>query len=199
MIARSNLLIIGSTGRNTGKTEFACRIIERLSPRNEIVGIKVVPVDKEEGNCHRGDDGCGLCNSLRGEFRIIEEETPDTLKDTSRMLKAGAGKVYLLLVERTSLERGMAAILSRIPDHAGIIVESNSVRKVVQPGLFLVIKKLPEHPVKPSCAEVIGLADRIVECDNLKWNLQPQHVSLMNMRWVLTEEPKSLTITGQNG
>ena len=63
MTAKSNILIVGSTGRNTGKTEFACRIIEKQSAGKEIIGIKVIPVDHNVEKCHRGTDGCGLCDS----------------------------------------------------------------------------------------------------------------------------------------
>lgn len=187
MIDRPNLMIIGSTGRNTGKTEFACRVIQNLAPRHKIIGIKVVPVDKGENKCHRGEDGCGLCDTLSGDFRIIEECETGTSKDTSRMLKAGAGKVFLLLAERNALECGIEAVLKLIPARTGIIVESNSVRKVVKPGLFLVIKKLALHQVKPSCAGVIGMADRIIGFDNLTWDLSPGLVALENGRWILRE------------
>jgi len=95
MTMKPNLLIIGSTGRNTGKTEFACSVIRTHSSQNEIIGVKVIPVDKNERTCHRPQEGCGLCDSLTGDYKIIEEQTIDSSKDTSRKLKAGAKKAYL--------------------------------------------------------------------------------------------------------
>jgi len=187
MTVKSNILIIGSTGRNTGKTEFACRIIEKHSAQKEIIGVKVIPVDKNEGNCHRGDEGCGLCDSLTGDYEIIEEKTIDSVKDTSRMLKAGAKKVYLLIVDRNSLEKGINAILGIIPDKALIVIESNTIRKVIEPGLFIVIKNFMSHSVKNSCAEVIEFADKIIGFNNMNWDFQPDKVLIQNNSWVIEE------------
>ena len=187
MTVNPHILIIGSTGRNTGKTEFACRIIEEHSSRNDLIGVKVIPVDKNEEICHRGEEGCGLCDSLTGDHRIIEETTADSSKDTSRMLKAGARKVYLLLVDRCSLEKGIHAILNMIPDNVMIIIESNTIRKVIEPGLFIVIRKPTDDPVKPSCAEVIEFADRVIEFDNMNWDFDPGKVAIQNERWMIRE------------
>ena len=187
MAVQSNLLIIGSTGRNTGKTEFACRIIENNSSRNEIIAVKVIPVDKNLEKCHRGLDGCGLCDSLTCEFEILEEKDSGSAKDTSRMLRAGAKQAYLLLVDRNSLEMGINALLERIPEHAMIIIESNTIRKVVNPGLFIVIRRSERKTVKPSCAEVIGFADKIIEFKNMNWNFQPGKVMIKNERWMISE------------
>jgi hypothetical protein len=187
MTVKSNILIIGSTGRNTGKTEFACRIIEKHSAQKEIIGVKVIPVDKNEGNCHRGDDGCGLCDSLTGDYEIIEEKTTDSVKDTSRMLKAGAKKVYLLIVDRNSLKKGIKAILRILPDNALIVIESNTIRKVIEPGLFIVIKNLMNHSVKHSCSEVIEFADKIIEFNDMNWDFHPDKVLIHNESWIIKE------------
>lgn len=187
MAVQSNLLIIGSTGRNTGKTEFACRIIENHALKNEIIAVKVIPVDKNIEKCHRGLDGCGLCDSLTCEFEILEELEPGTAKDTSRMLKAGAKKAYLLLVDRNSLEMGIDALMDRIPEHAMVIIESNTIRKVISPGIFIVIKRSHSKAVKPSCAEVIGFADKIIEFDDRNWNMGPGDILIHEGSWVLKE------------
>ena len=187
MTVKSNILIIGSTARNTGKTEFACRIIEKHSTQQEIIGVKVIPVDKNEVSCHRGDEGCGLCDSLTCDYEIIEEKTTDSNKDTSRMLKAGAKKVYLLLVDRNSLEKGIDAILRIIPGNALVVIESNSIRKVIEPGLFIVITKLMNNSVKQSCAEVIEFADKIIGFDNMNWDFHPDNVLIQNESWIIKE------------
>ena len=187
MTVKSNVLIIGSTGRNIGKTEFACRIIEKHSSQNEIVAVKVVPVDKDEFNCHRGTDTCGLCNSLKTDYKIIEEKIGDTSKDTSRMLNAGAKKVYLLLVETNSLKKGINALLDTLPYNTFVVIESNSIRKVLEPGLFIVINKLDEDFVKPTCADVIDLADKIIGFSNMNWDFNPNNILIKNGDWVIAE------------
>lgn len=199
MISKPNLLIIGSTGRNTGKTEFICSVIEANAGQNNIVGIKIIPVDLNEEKCHRGTEGCGLCDSLTGDYEIIEETAADTRKDTSRMLHAGAVKAYLLVVRRSLLKKGMEALFRIIQEDTWIIAESNSIRKVVEPGLFIVVKRTGDASVKKSCSEVICLADRIVTFDDRKWDFRPERVALKNVGWVLTEEPDTPCVTGQNG
>lgn len=185
MIVKPNILIIGSTGRNIGKTVFACKIIENHSTQKEIIGLKVVPVDKNEANCHRGLDTCGLCDSLTGDYKIIEEKTIDSTKDTSRMLRAGAKKVYLLLVDKNKLEKGAQAILNKIPDKAFIVVESNIIRNVIEPGLFIVIKETTNNSIKPRCTEVIEFADKTIEFKNMNWNFNPDKVLIQNESWII--------------
>ncbi|MFC1635633.1 hypothetical protein ACFL5Z_12390 [Planctomycetota bacterium] len=44
MIRLDGMLMIGSTGRNIGKTELACAILRQYSQSHNIVGIKVTPI-----------------------------------------------------------------------------------------------------------------------------------------------------------
>ncbi|MFC2102456.1 hypothetical protein ACFLS7_05635 [Bacteroidota bacterium] len=185
MLSRPNVLIVGATTRNTGKTEFACRVIEEHASREEIFGVKVIPVDKDEDDCHRGLEGCGLCNSLTGEYRIIEEVEADTEKDTSRMLRAGAKRAYLLLVDNCSVEQGIRSMLEMLPENALVVVESNTIRKVLEPGLFIVIREFSATSIKESCADVIQYADKIVEFNNLNWDFNPENISVQKERWVI--------------
>jgi len=187
MIVQPTILIVGSTGRNIGKTEFACRVIKKNAAKNNIVGIKVIPVDKCETNCHRGDDTCGLCDSLTGDYNIIEESTADESKDTKRMFLSGAKKVYLLIVDRELLEKGAQAMMNLIPDDAFVIIESNTLRKVIEPGLFIVIKKKTDINPKPTCAEVIDFADKIIEFDEMSWDFDPENVCIQDNRWIIKE------------
>ena len=110
----AGMLLIGSAGRNSGKTVLACRLLERWGRRIPIVAIKVTTIRGEEGSCPRGGEGCGVCSSLEGEFQIRREEETGLAKDTSRLLAAGADRVYWLCVREESLAAGMAALRERI-------------------------------------------------------------------------------------
>ena len=147
MLKKPNFLIVGSTGRNTGTTEFAFRLIQQYSHKHNIIGVKVVAIERSEAeSCPRGGIGCGVCTSLRSDFEITEEHELTPSKDTSRMLLAGASKVFFLKVDKNCLEKGFEALLKLIPDDALVICESNSIRKVFEPGLFLVIKMPRTEP-----------------------------------------------------
>jgi molybdopterin-guanine dinucleotide biosynthesis protein A len=196
MIKKANFIIFGSTGRNTGKTEFACRLIEKYSKKHQLYGVKVVTIDPDEGSCPRGGEGCGVCTSLKGDYEISEETQSDTDKDTSRMLRAGAYKVYFLKVRFDELENGLKALLKIIPENALTVCESNSIRKVIEPGLFLVIKNLQEKQVKESCAEVIHYANKVIDFSEMNWNFSPERVLVKNNGWIIREHATAIILAG---
>ncbi len=196
MIKKSNFIIIGSTGRNTGKTEFACRLIEKYSKTHQICGVKVVAIDRREGNCPKGGKGCGVCTSLDCDYEIFEETVNDPNKDTSRMLIAGAKKVYFLKVEKNSLEKGLEALLKIIPKNYLVVVESNSIRKVLEPGLFIVIKNLQDKTIKDSCAEVVDFADKIIVFDNMNWDFSPDRVLIKDCSWIIKQKATAIILAG---
>ncbi|MBE0637262.1 MAG: molybdenum cofactor guanylyltransferase [Bacteroidales bacterium] len=196
MIPKPSFIIIGSTGRNTGKTEFACRLIKTWSVQQEVYGLKVTTINKKEGKCPRGGEGCGVCSSLVGDFEIIEETGLDGEKDTSRMLVSGAKKVYWLKVSSTALDKGIDALLKLIPDDVAVVCESNGVRNVLEPSIFLVIKNLKDKTIKPNCARVIRYASKIIEFDNMSWNFPPERVILKNNAWMVREKATAIVLAG---
>ena len=68
-----------------------------------------------------------------------------------------------------------------------IIIESNTIRNVIIPGLFVVIKELKNNTVKPTCAEVIEYADKLVEFSDMDWDFDPNNIIVQNQSWVIEE------------
>ncbi len=159
MRAVPTMILVGSTARNLGKTALAARLIEALRPREKVIGVKVTTIRDRGAKCPRDGDGCGICSSLIGNYEIREERDPDGDKDTSRLLKAGAARVFWLKVMRDSLAEGLDALMTRIDREAVIVAESNSLRKVVTPSLFLMLKGSDRGPVKPAAREVMSFVD----------------------------------------
>lgn len=188
--------MIGSTGRNTGKTLFACKLLEQYTEKYDITGVKVVTIDPERGNCPRGGKGCGVCTSLEGEFEITEETGLNPSKDTCRMLLAGATRVYFLKVRNDALEKGAQALMNVVPRNSMVVCESNSLRKVVDPGRFIVIKNSDEEVIKESCAEVISLANKVIEYRNGKWDLDPSRIHIKNNSWAIREKATAIVLAG---
>jgi uridine kinase len=85
-----NLLLIAGTGTESGKTSMACRIIEQFYELN-ITAIKISP------HFHEATPGLKTLYEEKG-YSIYEETNRDTIKDTSRMLRSGAAKVYFAKV-----------------------------------------------------------------------------------------------------
>ncbi|MBT8347498.1 MAG: hypothetical protein KJO28_14475 [Desulfofustis sp.] len=156
----TNLLIVAGAGRNVGKTEFACRLIARISRQMEIYGLKVSAVHPDEAIYH-GDHSTQLFTT-----NLYEESRSDLDKDTSRMLRAGAKKVYYLQGDDEQICTGFEEFQRRIPLSAPVVCESSSLWKYVRPGL-LVIVKTATGETKPRSMEIAEHASLIVESDGL--------------------------------
>lgn len=196
MFIRPNVLIIGAASRNVGKTELACELIRRHSSSRRVIGIKVTAVNGRESPCPRGGAGCGVCSSLRGPYLITKEDCVEGDKDTSRMLRAGADEVLWLLVQRDHLEEGVRQLLSRVPEDTLAVCESNSVRAVLEPGLFLVVRRQGDPSIKTSCAAVLDHADRVLEFTGSGWDLDPGRIVMTQDGWALRPEATAIILAG---
>jgi len=174
MFRLDGMLMIGSAGTNVGKTELACALIEKFGnglghpyrESGDIVGIKVTTIKAKDGQCPRGGWGCGVCSSLDGDFCITQETNKSSGKDTGRLLAAGASRVFWLRVLKIHLDEGIKALLDIIGPDAVSVCESNSLRGVVEPGLFLMVKGRNDKRWKSSADEVKEYADKIIVSDD---------------------------------
>ncbi|WP_034327766.1 hypothetical protein [Alkaliphilus transvaalensis] len=164
------MLMIGSTGRNSGKTTLAMEIVKQWQDKISVIGLKVVTIEERDGKCPRGGAGCGICLALKGNFELQEETNPNNNKDTSLLLSSGAEKVYLLKTLKEHMNNAIKSFMELINEDAMIICESNSLRKTVDPGCFLMIDNNKKSPIKRSAAEVRDMADMIID-DDIKSNL----------------------------
>lgn len=158
MLKLPNCIIVGAAGRNAGKTELAAALIAHLRRRSSVYALKVTSVERQNGACPRGGAGCGACALAGADFVLSEERDTRSGKDTARLAAAGAAKVFWLRSLRSALEAGMAAFLERIPAGALIVGESNALRGVVTPGLFIMLNNA-DGAVKPSAARVAAQSD----------------------------------------
>ncbi|MEI6563518.1 MAG: molybdenum cofactor guanylyltransferase [bacterium] len=196
MIACPNMLMIGATGRNVGKTEFACELIQLHSATRPVFGVKVTTVQTRDEPCPHGGQGCGACGSLTENFCLTEARLEDGDKDTTRMLRAGARRVFWLRVLHDHLEEGMRRLLETIPDKALVVCESNSARTVLTPGVFLVIQEADVSAIKPSCQAVLALANQLVRSSGSGWDFQPGRIALSGDRWVIRPNATAIILAG---
>lgn len=173
MIRLDGMLMIGSAGANVGKTELACALLRRLGKQQEIIGIKVTTIAEADGGCPRGGEGCGVCSSLEGVFLITEETDRDSGKDTSRLLASGAKRVFWLRVLKEHLEEGVTALLEFVGPEAVCICESNSLRRIVEPGLFLMVKGVQTKRWKACVSQHTPADDRWA-----RWQQRPDQQGL---------------------
>jgi hypothetical protein len=181
------MLLIGATGRHAGKTEFACGLLRHFVRTQPVTAVKITVIRETGGACPRGGVGCGVCTSLNGNYDIMEEADRTGPKDTMRLLRAGANRVYWLRVRDMHMEAGLAALYGLIDPQTPVICESNSIRNAVEPGLFLMVKDKRSSACKESARAVAPLADRTVLSDGEQFDLAPDRIDFHAGRWRLRE------------
>jgi hypothetical protein len=140
MITIPNLLLIAGTGTKSGKTSAACRIISQF-PELNITAIKITP--------HFHETTPGLLSVAEGNgYAIYEETERHGFKDTSRMLDAGAARVYFAKVWDDKLFSVFSRIMQSIPDGTPVICESPALRNFAEPGVFVIMNSGVIHKHK---------------------------------------------------
>jgi hypothetical protein len=149
-----NILLVAGTGRNIGKTTLACQLISHFSMKNEIIGLKITSIYPDENGYHGNKS-----SEMQGKFEIQEEFSVNQNKDTYRMKQAGASRVFFVRVKDECLEESMEALFQQIDKNKIIICESASLRNIITPGLFLMVRSVDESRIKERSEKLFPLAD----------------------------------------
>jgi hypothetical protein len=152
----ARMILIGSHDRNCGKTALAKRLISRYARDCRVSALKVTTMSGD-GGCPHGEDGCGVCASFDGGWCLERETASVGDKDTAQLLSAGARDVYWLRADAARLANGFREFLRVSDPDALIVAESNSLRNVVTPGVFIMLGQ--SETGKPTAAAVSPLAD----------------------------------------
>jgi molybdopterin-guanine dinucleotide biosynthesis protein A len=192
------MLLIGSAERNAGKTEFSCRTIKEFLGDREFIAVKITAIDRADGQCPRGGEGCGVCSSLKGPFEISEETDSKRHKDTCRLLAAGATKVFWLRVLKAHMREGLQAVLDTIGKDSVWLCESNSIRNVVRPGVFLMVQDSQSSNYKASAKKVRGFVDRMVTTlrESESFDFDFKRLSIEGSQWSLKEDAAVIILAG---
>jgi DNA-binding sugar fermentation-stimulating protein len=145
-----HVIIIAGTGRNTGKTSLACAIIRKFSKSYNLIGVKVSP------HFHTYNSNSEPIFSSEN-FAIFNETKVDSGKDSSFMLKSGAKKVFYVEVKDAHLVDAYLYLTSIIPPSTPVVIESPGLRKILEPGLFIIV----DHPQQVNKKkEILSLAKK---------------------------------------
>lgn len=180
-----NLIIIGGTGRNVGKTTLAIEIIRNTSKQNPVIGLKVSTHKKGEEVFH-GDHAPMDVTT----YRINVEKGILPHKDTAAMLRAGATEAYYIETRDEYVPSAWNEFnRSYNHSHKPVVCESRSLRKHVKPGLFILLIN-PEN-TKDSSFQYKELADYIYYYnDDLKGIIQlAQSIEFNPSGWVFKNVP----------
>jgi len=177
-ILMPQLLLIAGTGRNTGKTTLACRIIQKFSPGKSIIALKITP------HFHKNiQSGKILINETN--LYIAEETDPTTGKDSSLMLKAGAQQSYFVMATDEHLGKVIQNIFRIIPSEALLVCESGGLRDWVVPGVFLLMNRKDIEILKPNAEKLRMLADRLITFDGEKTDFELDAIEITDNKWNL--------------
>ncbi len=131
MVTIKNLLLLAGTGIKSGKTSMACRLIGDFQEL-KITAIKITP--------HFHESTAGLLTiSEKNGYTIYEETDRNSFKDTSRMLAAGAHKVFFAKVRDNNLSEAFNEIMKSVPAGSPVICESPALRIFFEPGVFIIM------------------------------------------------------------
>jgi hypothetical protein len=171
-----NILIIAGTGRNSGKTSLAERIIRRYAKQLDITAVKISP------HFHMGTPELIPLVS-RDSFNLYEETARDGGKDSARMLAAGARKVYYLEVADPHLQEAFNVLSRLIGREVPVVIESPALRRSVIPGVYLVA----DHPQcankKASVLNSVEHAEQLIRTDRDDLDAVVGRIFFRNSAW----------------
>ena len=174
-----NMLVTGGASRNVGKTEFLCKLLRRFSRERDIITLKISGINP--GN----DPHHGRHGPPPEKFHLLEETNRDGIKDSSRMLLAGASRSYYLRTKDEYLAEAMEHFFSVADRRSVIICESITLRRIIEPGLFIIVKSDKEESVKRSLGEVLHLVDLTIISDGSTFDPSPEVIGLDDRGWYL--------------
>jgi hypothetical protein len=123
------VLVIGGTGRNSGKTTLSCKIIKQFKDIG-LTAIKISP--------HFHDPDSNLEPVVTNcEYNIFKETSFDGHKDSSLMLSSGAFESYYIQTHDYTSGAALECILRKIKPLSPVVCESPAIRRFIKPGVFI--------------------------------------------------------------
>ena len=180
LIVIPQLLLIAGTGRNTGKTTFACQILRKFSPVKSIYSIKITP------HFHKNVQSGRLILQTNNLY-IAEETDSSTTKDSSLMLESGAQKSFFVMATDQNLMEAFQKIVQLIPSDSFIVCESGGLRHHVVPGLFFMMNKTDREIIKPDAEKLMLLADRVITFDGEKNDFELNSIEINDNGWTIKQ------------
>ncbi len=178
-----NILLIAGTSRNVGKTTFAEDVIRKYAADHFVIGLKVTSIHAGEGLHHGRKD-----IPLNGAFNILEETDRNGLKDTSRMLLAGAQKAFFIQAKDDQLYAAVEAFFHIVPPTSLIVCESGSLRQVLRPGVFLIFRNMQSGLVKARIKALEPLADHLIDVGSDRHGFSVERLTLGSDGWKLQSD-----------
>ena len=156
-------VMVGGHTRNIGKTSVVEGIIRAL-PEMNWTAVKVTQFG--HGVCSLNGESCD-CSVDEHQFAITHERRADSGTDTARFLAAGARRSLWVRTKQGELFTALPSLRSEIAADEFVIVESNSLRRFLEPTLFLQVIDPSRPDFKLSSQIFFDLADAYVVTNGL--------------------------------
>lgn len=156
-------VLVGGSGRNIGKTTLAEMLINHLSNFGPVAGIKISNIKPDGMKFH------GTHEVKSDENFIIWEETITSgSKDSMRFLKAGAKKAFFIQTSDDFIQEAFQQMVQQLEGNEIVVCESNSLRNVMKPAVFFMIKGDNNTASKGYVEKFLEVADCVVNPLDLK-------------------------------
>jgi len=175
-----NLLMIGGSKRHVGKTTLVCQIIKQFSKEYPIIALKASSIRQDETIKHGLHE-----NSPDSKWEIVEENNRSGLKDTSKMLLAGAEKVFYIRAEDKYLASAFLLWHKTLDSSFFIVAESIGLRFIIEPAIFLLLKFDYPHEIKNSFYQLEKYADRVLLSDGQKIISPLPAIGIKEQQWII--------------
>jgi molybdopterin-guanine dinucleotide biosynthesis protein len=159
----ARVLLVGGQSRNVGKTALVVDLIRAL-PEAGWLAMKITQYG--HGVCAVAGGECD-CAPQEHAVALDEETDAGGRSDTSRFLAAGARRALWLRTKEGRLAEALPLLRRELGRRdagaaANVIVESNSLRGLLEPRLYLVVLDPAVEDFKQSARRFLDCADAFV-------------------------------------
>ncbi|MFP3859702.1 MAG: hypothetical protein ACLFUW_02670 [Bacteroidales bacterium] len=176
------ILLIGGNARKSGKTSFICNILNKFS-QQPIVAMKVALYTDEK--------------DLQSHYQLADNEHYYEVRnkkgsdenDSSRYVAAGAmeGWFVAAMDNEQSVKKLKKRMDFLLESGRLLIVESNRVRKYLEPSLFLMLNQGSKED-KTGAVSFREMSDMVIEPESDVYNNIENYIDIENNSWVINKE-----------
>ena len=181
MLKAPQLLLIGGNARDVGKTTVACGIISSFSSSAQIAAFKITSIYENDTKQH------GKHELITGNgYSITKEMLSSSPKDPAKMLKAGATFSYYIQAMDHAVEKAWMEFIEIIPSHYLLVCESRTLRRFVEPDIFIYLKSSKVKNEKPYSQWLEKLADiLLVDPNHVEISGLLRRITIAENRWII--------------
>jgi hypothetical protein len=171
----SNLLLIAATGSNVGKTTFATAILQHLNEEHDIIALKVSP------HFHQIDGNRNILEQTEN-YMIVEEKDDKSGKDTSKLIRAGATKAYLVHGNEEHVIDAFLKLFSTFPANQPVICESAGLAYHIKAGMLILLKR-DGYDKKNIFEQLKDKADLIITSNGQEFDRDISDIGFVDGKW----------------